>query len=186
MALIHCHECGKEISDSAKHCPHCGCKTSHGKGVTQMKADIFTWVIIMFAAFLGGFLVCGSWLELRSHSPYYWEAGYWKYDEDIKSAFMKLFVGLGALIGSIVAEIRLKKQIKYRNISELHSAACSQSTATPPIEYPPAFIPEDKRKHGPCAKCGNQGIVAECRLPNQFGNFDLCPKCINRYRGQLR
>lgn len=25
MALIKCIECGKEISDSAKRCPHCGC-----------------------------------------------------------------------------------------------------------------------------------------------------------------
>jgi len=24
MALIHCYECGKEISDSATSCPHCG------------------------------------------------------------------------------------------------------------------------------------------------------------------
>ena len=26
MALIKCHECGKEISDTAKNCPHCGAK----------------------------------------------------------------------------------------------------------------------------------------------------------------
>ena len=25
MALIHCPECNKEISDKAKTCPHCGC-----------------------------------------------------------------------------------------------------------------------------------------------------------------
>ncbi len=27
MALINCHECGKEISNKAKSCPHCGCPT---------------------------------------------------------------------------------------------------------------------------------------------------------------
>lgn len=27
MALINCHECGKEISDKAEACPHCGCPT---------------------------------------------------------------------------------------------------------------------------------------------------------------
>lgn len=26
MALIKCNECGKEISDKAKMCPHCGCE----------------------------------------------------------------------------------------------------------------------------------------------------------------
>lgn len=25
MALIKCKECGKEMSDHAKQCPHCGC-----------------------------------------------------------------------------------------------------------------------------------------------------------------
>ena len=24
MAIIHCPECGREVSDRAKHCPHCG------------------------------------------------------------------------------------------------------------------------------------------------------------------
>lgn len=28
MALIKCHECGKEISDLAKTCPHCGAPTN--------------------------------------------------------------------------------------------------------------------------------------------------------------
>ncbi len=25
MAMIYCNECGKEISDKADKCPHCGC-----------------------------------------------------------------------------------------------------------------------------------------------------------------
>lgn len=25
MALINCYECGREISDRATYCPHCGC-----------------------------------------------------------------------------------------------------------------------------------------------------------------
>lgn len=25
MALIQCPECGKELSDKARRCPHCGC-----------------------------------------------------------------------------------------------------------------------------------------------------------------
>ena len=28
MALIKCEECGKNISSSAKTCPHCGVKTN--------------------------------------------------------------------------------------------------------------------------------------------------------------
>jgi ribosomal protein L40E len=26
MALVHCRDCGKKVSDSAKTCPHCGAK----------------------------------------------------------------------------------------------------------------------------------------------------------------
>ena len=32
MALLKCKECGKEISDTAKTCPHCGAKLSKGVG----------------------------------------------------------------------------------------------------------------------------------------------------------
>ena len=35
MALIKCEECGKEISDRADACPHCGCPISHVKPVTR-------------------------------------------------------------------------------------------------------------------------------------------------------
>ncbi|PKN65528.1 MAG: hypothetical protein CVU57_10260 [Deltaproteobacteria bacterium HGW-Deltaproteobacteria-15] len=31
MSLIQCAECGKEISDKAASCPHCGAPTKHGK-----------------------------------------------------------------------------------------------------------------------------------------------------------
>lgn len=31
MALIKCSECGKEVSSSAKTCPHCGMKLSFKK-----------------------------------------------------------------------------------------------------------------------------------------------------------
>ncbi len=187
MAMIQCHECGKDISDSAEHCPHCGCKTNHGKGVTQVKMDIFIRGIIIVAALVGGFLVVTSWSVLRAQSSYYWESGYWRYDEEIQSAFMKMFVGLGALIGSIIAEIRLNNQIKYRTLSEIQSAASPCSAAAPQIKYSPTYIPEEKRKHGTCAKCGSQGLVAECKRPYEFGgDFDLCPICITRYNGKIR
>lgn len=32
MALINCKECGKELSDSAEFCPHCGFKYDHSDG----------------------------------------------------------------------------------------------------------------------------------------------------------
>ena len=35
MALIKCPECGKEVSDSAKICPHCGYPLNKNKAVEQ-------------------------------------------------------------------------------------------------------------------------------------------------------
>lgn len=43
MALIKCSECGKEISDKAEKCIHCGCpikkQTIQGKAIFQTSAD---------------------------------------------------------------------------------------------------------------------------------------------------
>ena len=47
MALINCPECGKEMSDSAKKCPHCGYKIKNDK-----KMPMWLIVIIAIAAVL--------------------------------------------------------------------------------------------------------------------------------------
>lgn len=36
MALVKCRECGKEISNTAKTCPHCGAKISRGIGCVSV------------------------------------------------------------------------------------------------------------------------------------------------------
>jgi len=46
MALIKCNECKKEISDTAKQCPHCGYKK---------KKIGFFWPIIMILIIIGYF-----------------------------------------------------------------------------------------------------------------------------------
>lgn len=38
MALVNCAECGKEVSDSASSCPHCG--ISLGGGLNPIKAKV--------------------------------------------------------------------------------------------------------------------------------------------------
>lgn len=53
MAMIRCFECGKEISDSAERCPHCGCVTSSGETKSQAKAILVQWVISAIALFAG-------------------------------------------------------------------------------------------------------------------------------------
>lgn len=45
MALIKCPECGQEISDTAKSCPHCGYKTKSRKFMLGFLNDTMNFVI---------------------------------------------------------------------------------------------------------------------------------------------
>ena len=49
MALINCPECNKEISDTAKNCPNCGCKINQGKYIFRILNNtiIFIFSIIL-------------------------------------------------------------------------------------------------------------------------------------------
>lgn len=42
MAMIKCHECGKEISDKASSCPNCGCPLSEmiTSGIVKIKIGV--------------------------------------------------------------------------------------------------------------------------------------------------
>ena len=41
MALVICHECGKEVSKTARSCPHCG-------AVPQVKKNVayYLWIVV--------------------------------------------------------------------------------------------------------------------------------------------
>lgn len=48
MALVNCHECGKEISDESKRCPHCGAKRKKKAGpIAWIIAGVFLLIVIM-------------------------------------------------------------------------------------------------------------------------------------------
>ena len=59
MALIKCVECNKEISDTAKTCPHCGYKLRKKKSICSLKFDFcninvlscFLLILSFFASF---------------------------------------------------------------------------------------------------------------------------------------
>jgi hypothetical protein len=48
MALIYCKECGKEVSSTARRCPHCGYKVQTGGmlAVSILAAVIFGLIMI--------------------------------------------------------------------------------------------------------------------------------------------
>lgn len=56
MALKKCKECNKEISTTAKACPHCGAKSTATKiqdmGCAMMLIPVFIILLILFLVFI--------------------------------------------------------------------------------------------------------------------------------------
>ena len=44
MAMIHCRECGSQVSSEAQACPHCGCKTPDN--TQNIIGTILTFILI--------------------------------------------------------------------------------------------------------------------------------------------
>lgn len=57
MAMIKCRECGREISDSAAVCPHCGRKTRSGIRAEGEKANSTMFFIALAVLVLGGIML---------------------------------------------------------------------------------------------------------------------------------
>jgi len=47
MALKKCHECGQQVSTSAKACPRCGAKVKKGMGCGSMIVAIFVCCVVI-------------------------------------------------------------------------------------------------------------------------------------------
>lgn len=52
MALIHCKECGKDVSEKAKSCPHCGSPVPQKTGAGG-KAVLFIFGVLLFFLIIG-------------------------------------------------------------------------------------------------------------------------------------
>lgn len=53
MAIILCPECGKEVSDNAVSCPHCGYQLKETVHETNHGCLIFVLVLILLAILFG-------------------------------------------------------------------------------------------------------------------------------------
>ena len=54
MALKKCKECGKEVSSTAKLCPHCGAPQPKQMGIGSVIILLFVGYVIYIAAQQGG------------------------------------------------------------------------------------------------------------------------------------
>lgn len=114
MALIKCPECGKEISDTAKVCPHCGYK--------QKKLDIAKHKKISTSILIIGmllFVVAILWSmdtsdqDLAIRAGYYFgnatSASEWR-DYQTRSIIQEIIgnIGICAFIAGVVYKIVIK------------------------------------------------------------------------------
>lgn len=190
MALIKCHECGKEISDSAEQCPHCGCKTKRGTTVSKAKGLMASYVIVLALMIVGVVLFFTSMYDLQDHSSYFWNSGSWRHDEDTIFAIIKLLLGIGFVIGGIIDMVRIRNQANYLTVEEETKFPKRENLKNPErlVEIKTAdvaFIPPEKRMHGMCEMCKSEGMIAECEISGQYGSYKLCPKCVRKYSARI-
>jgi hypothetical protein len=70
MALTNCKECGKQISDAATACPHCGAPVrTAGRIATSAASKVWTGVKILVALFVGlAAFRCASLMNERNQA----------------------------------------------------------------------------------------------------------------------
>lgn len=82
MALIKCRECGRELSDKADCCPHCGCVYHMSKNTKQSKrVSINTIILICGSCVIGIFLFIVLFVGLRSMLSPKLQEGVWYVDD---------------------------------------------------------------------------------------------------------
>ena len=139
MALITCSECGKEISDNAKQCPHCGCGTRFGKEAAQANGLAVASIVNSVVGFIGACWFCFNLVPISNGVDYYGSWGKWlSKDDEAAGIFFKVFVGLGLAIGSVIVSKRLKRKAEW----QAQQAAVTHPTI-PVCNDPSTRIPDE-------------------------------------------
>lgn len=110
MALMKCKECGKEISTTAANCPHCGCRTAHGRTVSEAKVYL-VWAIINFVLLIVGLILfLGNFEEFIDRFDYLDRYKY--FSEEGKAAVRNFLIGAVMMIGCFVDSCYLWNRLK--------------------------------------------------------------------------
>lgn len=178
MALINCRECKKEISDTAKQCPHCGCQTRFGNEAAQVRGMQIALTIACVAGLIGMFLIFCNIGPLLEGIDNYGEFSRWlSKNDDAWGIFLKVCIGLGMVVGAVCILIKIKREANWikeltgrqylevpvRNYS---SARISDELIDGRNEKQPTYIKRDKgvATNGWQCTCGrtNANYVTSC------------------------
>lgn len=121
MALINCKECGKEISTTAENCPHCGCRTPHGRSITEAKGLLSQYVIWVVLIIVGVVLFFWSLKPLAELFDEWESVKHWYFYQDDNflnfiyyegetGVLWKLIIGLGLVVTGTINMWSIKKK----------------------------------------------------------------------------
>lgn len=115
MALIKCKECGKEISETAENCPHCGYRTAHGRSVSEAKGYLIQWGIAIAVILVGLAMFVSNLGEFMDLSDYF---DYYEYfSSEDKSVVWKFVIGTILLIFGICDMFGILYQINQMRLA---------------------------------------------------------------------
>ena len=99
MALIECKECGKQISDSAKTCPNCGCKTAFAENSSKLLGYAIHMLIDIVVALIAGFALLQGTSELLDNLDRF---DRWLERGEPVATFLRIGIGLVVMIGALL------------------------------------------------------------------------------------
>lgn len=154
MALIKCTECGKEISDSAVSCPHCGCRTSRGQTAMQAKGLMSQYVVAFVFLLLGVILLWSGSAFINDYTSsywgeYLWKSGDWTEDSEAVMAVIKIVIGTALIIGFVIDMIVLYFKAKSLTSEPVKTIATmtktTNNTTADPTKWNSEYVPTWKR-----------------------------------------
>lgn len=180
MALIKCKECGKDISETAENCPHCGDRTAYGRSATEAKLlrieKLFAATMLLIGLVLiivNGLQSIGLYMEWDDRGRYYEDYSFISYCKDIgeretlnKTIYGVLFLVFGASNLYTVKD-------KMEELGEVSRVQKKQPTPTSVRQAKAA--PASGWK---CADCGeiNEEQMDKCQYCGSTKNFSVSQK----------
>lgn len=113
MALITCEECGKEISSTAKICPHCGHKTAYANEHAKKMDRTVAGYICLAAIVIGLILLIPALITLmENYNDWY----FWNYYTERSDAVVRnIGLGIGMTGGGLGCLLYFKKKAQNEN-----------------------------------------------------------------------
>ena len=189
MALMKCRECGREISDTAEMCPHCGVKTAYGrsrdasKSQNQSGKPMGAIVSLVVGVLMTIYAVSGINEYSFLGKNFFFSGEMWKYDDDASILLMSLIFGIVLLaVGFVWLLVSADSGTSedYRSVDVHHQEAVRL------VDLTYNDIPEEMLKFGTCEMCRSNRYTAVCKIPKYESDFNLCLGCINKYKANVK